>query len=133
MDFHIARQPVLDREEKIFAYELLFRPSQQSQTSSLDQRTKGNFASGRVLIGSYNVIGFEKLTRGKIGLVNFTEDLLLEGLPDTLNAAKIGVELLETIEISPKLLGKIKELKEKNFCCSSMIIHLQKKTYPYWI
>ncbi len=54
----IARQPILDKNKKLFAYELLFRKKQdETQISIIDDME----ATAQVLDNAINNIGTEKL------------------------------------------------------------------------
>ena len=68
----MARQPIFDRKEKIFAYELLFRQGNENFYNSLD----GDKATGDVISNSFLTIGMNTLTGGKRGFINFTANLL---------------------------------------------------------
>ena len=74
MDIFVARQPIFDKEKKVFAYELLYR-------SSLENRYIGNSmdqATSSVIINSFSLIGLNKLTGSKKALIKFTPRLIAE-------------------------------------------------------
>ncbi len=58
MDVFVARQPIFDRNKKIFAYELLFRTGLVNGFPDID----GNTASSNLLSSSFFTVGIEKIT-----------------------------------------------------------------------
>lgn len=97
---HIARQPVFNRSKQLFGYELLFRDGNANFCPDVD----GDLATAQVLYKSILSYGFENLTHGKPALINFTENLLLQGLPLLFPRDKVIVEILETIEPTDAIL-----------------------------
>ena len=94
MNAYFARQPILDEDLNLFGYELLFRPNPQTNTSGKNIVVDGNSATSSVL----NAIewgGIEKVTGGTHAFVNFTEQLLLAGLPTLYPNQHLVVEVLE--------------------------------------
>ena len=55
---YLARQPILDREGKIYAYELLFRDSPDSDTAVI---ANDNLATAQVLENVLTNIGLPRL------------------------------------------------------------------------
>ncbi|HBR01306.1 MAG TPA: hypothetical protein DD738_01685, partial [Ruminiclostridium sp.] len=114
MNAYFARQPILDEDLNLFGYELLFRPNPQTNTSGKNIVVDGNSATSSVL----NAIewgGIEKVTGGTHAFVNFTEQLLLAGLPTLYPNQHLVVEVLETVRINPQVLEAIRQLKEKGY------------------
>ncbi|MHC4608399.1 MAG: hypothetical protein ACYTAF_15925, partial [Planctomycetota bacterium] len=69
MNIYVARQPIFDRRERVYAYELLYRSSPENFFAP---GTDGDRASSTVISQSLHVFGFEKLTSGKLAFVNVT-------------------------------------------------------------
>jgi len=70
MDVFVARQPIFDREQNVFAYELLFR-SGLDRTSF--EHMDGDTATSSVITDSFFTIGMESLTGGEAGFCQFHE------------------------------------------------------------
>ena len=70
MDVYVARQPIFNSDEKVVAYELLYREADVGNCSDFD----GDSATSSVIINSL-VMGLEKLTYGKPAFINFTQNL----------------------------------------------------------
>ena len=71
----LARQPILDRRQEVYAYELLFRDGIQDNCDGLNLE----LASTSVLDTSF-LIGLEKITEGRRMFVNCPRDFLLRGI-----------------------------------------------------
>jgi EAL and modified HD-GYP domain-containing signal transduction protein len=105
----LARQPIYDRQQNIFAYELLFRPETGETITSFD----GNAATSRVLLNAFTESDLSTITGNTAAFVNFTEELIFS--PPPFNPEGLVIEILETVEISPELVQQIKQLKQKGY------------------
>ena len=111
-EIHVARQPIFDRNLKIYAYELLFRSNAQDNfnENSADQATYD------LVSNTFLALGFETLTKGKKAFINFTDNCLKNDLPLMLPQDKVVVELLENIAPDDQETYQIcKNLKEKGY------------------
>ncbi|MCB0112763.1 MAG: HDOD domain-containing protein [Caldilineaceae bacterium] len=106
----VARQPIFDRGQHVYGYELLFR---QGVGHVLDSR--GDSATSSVLTNSFSLIGMETLTSGKRAFINFTRNLLLRQVATTLPADMVAVEILEDVEPDPLTLEACRKLKERGY------------------
>jgi EAL and modified HD-GYP domain-containing signal transduction protein len=111
MQAFVARQPILDRRRKLFAYELLFRSGPQNVFDALD----GVQATGRVINDSLLVFGGRDFTRGRRAFINFPEPMLLQGYPRMLPRDWVAVEVLETVEPSPEMVRALDDLKRRGY------------------
>src|SRR5260221_14612287 len=75
MDFYVARQPIFDRERKVYGYEMLFRSSAKN---SFDGGPQAKPASSVMLHSLFSPIRAEEMLTGKRGLYNFDRELLME-------------------------------------------------------
>lgn len=108
----VARQPIFDREEEVFAYELLYRDSLEN---SYNPDVDGEEATSHVLTNSFGIIGIEEITEGNYAFVNFTERLICEEIPTIFNANNIVVELLEDIDPKQEVIEACTKLKEMGY------------------
>ncbi|WP_340677915.1 HDOD domain-containing protein [Paraglaciecola sp.] len=111
MSFYAARQPILNRDKTLFAYELLFRQSLENIFPQIND----NEATAKLIAGLQFNLGLETLTEGTLAFINFTHDSLLDGYPLLLPKEQIVVEILETAKPGKKLLQACIELKEKGY------------------
>lgn len=111
MYFYAARQPILDAEKKLFAYELLFRDSVDNVFPDIDE----DEATTRMIEGSQFNLGLAHLTNNKPAFINFTLDTILKKYPSMLPPETLVVEILETVTPSKKLLEAVKVLKQQGY------------------
>lgn len=107
----MARQPILDREGRVFGYELLFRPSIGAQSCNAPI----NEASARVIVDAVLGIGFDTLTNGKRAFVNLSRGMLLSGAAMVLPRDQVVLELLEEIEGRPDEVAAVTALKNAGY------------------
>lgn len=111
MYFYAARQPILDKEKKLYAYELLFRDSLDNVFPEID----GDEATSKMIEASQFNMGISEFTGNKPAFINFTLDTLSKGYPEMLTPDELVVEVLETVKPGKKLLSLCKSLFEKGY------------------
>jgi len=111
MNFYAARQPILDKSKKLFAYELLFRDSIDNVFPDID----GDEATSKMIEASQFNMGISEFTGNKPAFINFTLETLSKGYPEMLTPDEVVVEILETIKPGKKLLGLCKDLHKKGY------------------
>ncbi len=108
---YIARQPIFDRQERLFAYELLFRSGFNNFYDQID----GDYATSKTIMNSFVMLGMDSLTGGKKAFVNFTRNLLIKEVAAIFPKGLLGVEVLETIEPDDTVISAIKNLKKSGY------------------
>ena len=111
MDIFVARQPILDRTQKVFAYELLFRSGYKNFFDCPDR----DLASSKVISNSFFSMGIETITGGKKAFVNITKNVLLHEYITILPRESTVIELLEEIEPDEQVVASCKKLKKQGF------------------
>ena len=106
---YVARQPILDLRGRVHGYELLFRNGPKAAF-----RGDGDFAT-RTMLDNTVIFGLEKLTGGLLAFVNCTRESLTEQLVDVLPPAMTVLEILETLEPTPELIGACRKLKAAGY------------------
>ena len=91
----VARQPIFDRDARVVAYELLARRTLDDATWSGE--TEDSRTTSRVIRQAFLEMDVWSLTEGQPAFINFTRELLLEGMAETLPPELAVVEVLETI------------------------------------
>lgn len=111
MYFYAARQPILDKEKNLFAYELLFRDSIDNVFPDID----GDEATSKMVEASKFNLGISEFTGNKPAFINFTLETIAQGYPEMLTTEEVVVEILETVKPGKKLLSLCKNLVEKGY------------------
>jgi c-di-GMP-related signal transduction protein len=108
---YVARQPILDIEQQVVAYELLFRDGQSNSFPDIDP----NQATSNILTNNHLALGLEQLTGNLPAYINFHADALIYHFPSSLNPNNVVLEILEDVPITNELLLACKSLHEKGY------------------
>jgi c-di-GMP-related signal transduction protein len=108
----IGRQPILDRKHELFAYELLFRSGRQRNEASIQDDLS---ATASVVNHAFAELGIEQALGPYKGFINCDATLLLSDIIEILPPDKIVLEVLETVEVTPEIVERCKELKARGF------------------
>ncbi len=126
MNFFVARQPIFDRTEKVFAYELLFRQGTQNYYEGLD----GDQATTDVIVNSFLTIGMETLTRGRRAFINFTANLIKNQTAYLLPSDLVVIEILENVEPDQDIILACLKLKQAGYLLALDDFVLEEKFKP---
>ncbi|HET9370418.1 MAG TPA: HDOD domain-containing protein [Vicinamibacterales bacterium] len=110
MSVLVARQPILDRERRVFAYELLMRPIDAVEgVSSYESQT-----AGPAIADLIRTIGFETLTNGKPAFIDLDASQHLDEhvLP---GPRRIVVEVPGVLEADPRVIDACRELRDAGY------------------
>ncbi|OFZ70815.1 MAG: diguanylate phosphodiesterase [Betaproteobacteria bacterium RBG_16_58_11] len=110
-DIFLGRQPILDRKQSIVAYELLFRSGQANQAVIQDELN----ATANVIVSLFNEMGVQSVLGKEIGFINVNAEMLMSDMLQLLPNDRVVIELLETIEITPRILDQCRQLKRAGF------------------
>jgi EAL and modified HD-GYP domain-containing signal transduction protein len=106
---YVARQPIVDRDQKVFGYELLFRDGIENCFSG-DLEVAARSTLDRSL-----VMGLDVLCDGRRAFVNCTRDTLIKGLITLLPSTSTVVEILESVPVDPDVVAACRSLKEQGY------------------
>jgi c-di-GMP-related signal transduction protein len=112
MKIYMARQPIYQKNRKLFGYELLYRNSNKNFFPGVD----GNRASRELI---YNALT-EFRSSADQGedikyFINFTKDLLLSDIPFLMDPRHVIIEILENVTLTEELVQRIAELRRKKY------------------
>jgi EAL and modified HD-GYP domain-containing signal transduction protein len=110
-NYLLGRQPILNRDEELVAYELLFR-STGSQTADV---TDATHATASVIINTLTSFGIGDILGKYKGFINLELELLMDDSLNLLPKEQVVIELLETLQVTPKLVERCRFLKENGF------------------
>ncbi len=108
----IGRQPILNRDEQICAYELLFRSADSLSSANVSDASQ---ATASVILNTLAGFGIQQILGNHQGFINLELDILMSDSLELLPKDMVVLELLETLEVTPELLERCRELKEAGF------------------
>jgi EAL and modified HD-GYP domain-containing signal transduction protein len=111
MEVFVARQPIFNSRQQVFAYELLFRHGLENYYSGTD----GDLATARVITDSFMLFGIEALTGGKPAFINFTANMIKNEIPTIFPPELVGVEILEDVILDEEILYACQKLKNSRY------------------
>ena len=112
MDVFLARQPIFDRNNRIFGYEILYRDGTKNAFSpEADQ----DFASGNALTRCFLNFGLSSLTNGTRAFVNFTSEFLKNDIATIFPKEQLVVEILETVKVDDGIIAACTALKNAGY------------------
>jgi EAL and modified HD-GYP domain-containing signal transduction protein len=109
----VARQPIFDRYLRVVGYELLFRDVEVDPDHA--NVVDGEGATAKVISDTLMELGLEHVVGSGLGFINVTRPFVLGELPLVLPADHVVLELLEDVQIDPKLVRAIADLKQQGF------------------
>ncbi len=104
-EFFLARQPILDRNEDLVAYELLFRRPEAEPANNTDD-SRGAVA----IIAHASELGIENVIGSVRGFFNVDYQMLMRDLVDFLPSQKVVFEIPQTIKITPELVQRVSKM-----------------------
>jgi len=110
-DIFLGRQPILDRDQRIVAYELLFRAGNTAGVTVTDDMQ----ATASVIHHAFSEMGVQTVLGTQLGFINISADMLLSDLVELLPRTQVVLELLETISITDAVIDRCRELKQQGF------------------
>lgn len=106
---YVARQPIFDRNEDVFGYELLFRDGVENAFhGDVDK-------ASRATLDRAFLMGLDVLCDGRRAFVNCTRDTLMDGLVTLLPPATTVVEILESVPMDAEVLAVCRGLKDAGY------------------
>lgn len=108
----IGRQPILNRDEQICAYELLFRSAQSLTEAHVSDASQ---ATASVILNTLAGFGIKQILGNHLGFINLELDMLMSDSLELLPKEMVVLELLESLEVTPVLIERCRELKQAGF------------------
>jgi c-di-GMP-related signal transduction protein len=106
----LGRQPILDRSQRIVAYELLFRSAGGGNAAVIED----NFtATAEVVVRAFVELGLANVLGDCQGFINADEWFLSSDLVELLPTDRVVLEILETVEFTPSVVARLRELRKR--------------------
>jgi EAL and modified HD-GYP domain-containing signal transduction protein len=110
-EIFLGRQPILDRDQRLVAFELLFRSANVQSAGVFDDV----HATASVIANTLGAMGVKQVLGDHLAFINFSAELLLSDVVELLPPDRVVLEILETVEIDEKLSRRLLELKKMGF------------------
>ena len=110
--FFLGRQPILDRNQNLVAFELLFR---QEETDEKANVINDLSASANVIINAYCQLGIQNVLGKQRGFINADPDLVMSDIISLLPAKHVVLEIKETALVTAEFMQRCNELKQKGY------------------
>lgn len=111
--FFLARQPILDRNESLCAFELLFRRSDNAANADVVDDTQ---ATAQVMLNAFGDLGIANVLGKHKGFINLDAKFLFSDTVELLPRQQVVLELLESVVIDDAVVARCCELKAMGFC-----------------
>lgn len=109
-EFFLARQPILNRNQDLVAYELLFRNAAHGNANVVD-----DLSATATVMAHVSELGLSNVVGDVLGFVNVDSSVLMSDIVGFLPADKVVLELLETIKATPDILARVAELSAAGY------------------
>jgi c-di-GMP phosphodiesterase len=106
----IARQPILSRDHRLYAYELLTRGDEGRVLPD-----DGSVTTSSVLIGALAEFGLDRLVGEVPAFINVTTPFVTNALPLPISPKQVVLEVLESVEPSRETIAGLARLKQLGF------------------
>ena len=110
-EVYVARQPILDQNQNLFGYELLYRSSLQNAFDGVDPTQ----ATSRLIANSFLTIGIDRLAGERPAFINFGRAMLVDGYAGILPSESVVVEVLEDVKPDALVIAACQKLKEHGY------------------
>lgn len=110
-DIFLARQPIMNRDESLVAFELLFRSAYRTEAGVMDDAR----ATAQVVVNAFSEMGVAEVLGANKGFVNVDAVFLHSDLIELLPPQQVVIELLETIVIDEVIISRCAELRSKGY------------------
>ncbi len=108
----VARQPIFLKNQRVFAYELLFRSGLENY---FDSTQDSGQATSKVISHSFLMIGISKITDGKKAFINFNKEMLHSEYASLFPKDITVVEVLEDVAVTPEVVAACRNLRRKGY------------------
>lgn len=110
-DIFLGRQPILDRDQRVVAYELLFRTANTASVTVTDDM----HATASVIQHAFSEMGVQTVLGTHLGFINVSAEMLLSDMVELLPKSQVVLELLETVVITEAIVERCRVLKQQGY------------------
>lgn len=113
-DVFLGRQPILDRNQQLFAYELLFR-SGRAEHGNFASFLDGNQATAMVIANAFTEFSMADALGPYQGFIKVDHGLLFSDLISALPPHSVVLEILETVAQTSEMLARCEQLRQQGY------------------
>ena len=113
-DVFLGRQPILDRKQQLFAYELLFR-SGSAESGNFASFIDGNQATATVIINAFTEFSVANALGPYQGFIKVDHGLLFSDLIHALPPHTVVLEILDTVPQTPEMIERCEQLRQAGY------------------
>ncbi len=122
-----ARQPILDRNQQVYGYELLFRSGPENRFTATD----AEMASAVSIEQSAAAIGLDRLVGDRRAFVNLSRGALLAEYHRLLPRERTVIEILENIPPDPEVMAACHKIRADGYMLALDDFTDQPESYPF--
>ena len=109
MDAYIARQPIMDKNEKVVAYEILYHQDSSTLYNQRDYRVANAIAQFFIQIDHSNFL------ENKDAFLTFTPNLLMQNIPRIFVENKLVIQIEDNVLVHPVAQMIIQRYKKQGY------------------
>jgi EAL and modified HD-GYP domain-containing signal transduction protein len=109
-DFYLARQPILDRQQGLFGYEMLFR-----STAAGPAIIHTDIAATASVIAHAAHLGLERVIGDALGFIHVDAEVIMSDIFAFMPRERVVLEIMDSLPVTPPLLARIAELMGHGF------------------
>jgi len=109
-ELFVGRQSILDRDQNLIAFELLFRANLRSSASGDDV-----VASAAAINHAFNELGIEAVLGKYRAFISLPAQLIVNEVIELLPRQKVVLELLDSAQVTDDIVERCKRLKSLGF------------------
>ena len=113
-DVFLGRQPILDRHQQLFAYELLFR-SGDAEKGNFASFIDGNQATATVIINAFTEFSLADALGPYQGFIKVDEGLLFSDLINALPPHTVVLEILDSVMQTKEMIARCEQLRQAGY------------------
>lgn len=111
-DIFLGRQPILDRAQRVVAYELLYRNAPHQPAALV---TDDLLATAQVIKLAFHDLGIRTVVGESRAFVNVCAESLMSRLVEALPPQQVVLEILETVAVDARIVQRCRQLKAKGY------------------
>lgn len=111
-DVFVARQPIFSADGRVVAYELLYRKSGAHQAAS---GASADVMAAEVLVQTFLNMGLDKVTGEAKAYLNFTRDMLLQGMFGLFDPSLVVIEILESVTPDDDVVSTVETMVKNGY------------------